>query len=111
MQITSDKQDQDLVLRIEGRVDSSNAGEFEQALLGSINAGERRLVLDLGALDYVSSAGLRVFLMAAKRLGPVQGRMALFGLQPNVREVFEISGFTTILTVRDDLAGARAALG
>jgi|HigsolmetaGSP11D_1036233.scaffolds.fasta_scaffold02318_6 stage II sporulation protein AA (anti-sigma F factor antagonist) len=110
MDIKIDKHDDHLTVRLAGRLDSSNAGEFEQALLNRIDAGELRLVLDLSELSYISSAGLRVFLMAAKRLSARQGRMALCGLQDNVREVFEISGFTAILTVRADLAEARAAL-
>ncbi len=102
MDITTDRHAQALTLSISGRIDSNNAEDFQQALLGEIDKGEQRLVLDLRELDYVSSAGLRVFLMAAKRLMPTDGGMALFGLQGNVREVFEISGFTSILTIRDD---------
>ena len=54
-------------------------------------------MLDLGRLDYISSAGLRVVLIAAKRLKSVGGALVLCTLNPSVREVFEISGFASIL--------------
>ena len=88
-----------LVVLPGGRIDSSNAGVFEQAVLGPVEAGQMRLVLDFAELDYISSAGLRVVMMAAKRLNSANGRMALCGLNESIREVFEISGFLRILTV------------
>jgi anti-anti-sigma factor len=67
-------------------------------------AGARKMVIDCTALDYISSAGLRVLLGTAKRLsaagaGGAGGTLRLFGLNETVREVFDISGFSTILAV------------
>ena len=67
-------------------------------------------MVDFSALTYVSSAGLRVILMAAKRVKQSQGKLVLFGLSPQVREVFEISGFLKILDVVDDRAAALVRL-
>lgn len=74
----------------------------------------RRVVIDFAALDYISSAGLRVVLMTAKRAKQGKGTLVLCGLQPHVKEVFEISGFLKILEVAPDRLAAlaqAAALG
>lgn len=68
------------------------------------------LLIDLRELVYVSSAGLRVILMAAKRVRAKGGRIALCGLQPQVAEVFEISGFGAIVPIHADRESALAAL-
>ena len=68
------------------------------------------LVLDLAGLDYVSSAGLRVLLKAAKEARAAGSRFALAGLRPAVREVFEVSGFFAVLTAYPTRAEALAAL-
>ena len=57
------------------------------------------LLFDFSELDYISSAGLRVVLVAAKRLKPLGGKLAVYGMQPQVKEVFEISGFLRILEI------------
>ncbi|CAM3667303.1 Anti-sigma factor antagonist [Bordetella sputigena] len=94
-----------LVVSPQGQINSANAAAIESELLEQIDNGENRLVLDLSGLDYISSAGLRVMLLVAKRLKQKSGALALCGIQPHVREVFDISGFLSILTVvesRDD---------
>jgi anti-anti-sigma factor len=96
---------------VKGRVDSATAGELEKALQPLYATPGERVVLDFGALDYISSAGLRVVLMLAKRAKSSQGRLLLCSLSPQVREVFEISGFLKILEVSADPAAALAALG
>jgi len=93
-----------------GRVDSANAASFEKELLGLFDTPPTRILLDLSALDYISSAGLRVVLMAAKRAKQTQGRLVLCGMQPHVREVFEISGFVKILEIVADRAAGEAVL-
>lgn len=87
------------ILTCEGRLDSNTSEAFEQQVMDKIDAGSKKLVIDFSALDYISSAGLRVLLMAAKRLRTEDGKFALCGLKEHIREVFEISGFLPILTV------------
>ncbi|WP_028605275.1 STAS domain-containing protein [Ottowia thiooxydans] len=82
-----------------GQLNSGNAASAENDILGLITQGDRKLVLDFTNLDYISSAGLRVVLVTAKRLKPEGGHMVLFGMQPQVREIFDISGFLNILNV------------
>lgn len=93
-----------------GRLDSATSGDFEKDLHPLFAASGVRALLDFSSLDYISSAGLRVVLMTAKRARQAQGRLVLCGLQPHVREVFEISGFLKILSVADDQAAALSQL-
>lgn len=95
-------------LALHGKLDSLTRAEFEPQALELAAQEGGGLVLDCTKLDYVASAGLRVFLMAAKRAQQAGGKMVLSGLQASVREVLEISGFLKILTVVDSLEQARA---
>ncbi|HEX5392442.1 MAG TPA: STAS domain-containing protein [Rhodocyclaceae bacterium] len=95
---------------IAGRLDSATSSGFEKSLQELFGRPKVRVLIDFAALDYVSSAGLRVVLMAAKRAKQAQGELVLCGLQPHVKSVFEISGFLKILTVVDDRAAAVARL-
>ena len=88
-----------LVLSPQGRLDSNTAKLFEAILV------------DFGQLDYISSAGLRVILMGAKKLKTLGGRFALSSLSENIKEVFDISGFSTILEIHPDRPTALAAMG
>ena len=99
MQIKEDKQNDVMVLTVTEHLDSATASVFESRLLGLVDRGERRIVVDCGALDYVSSAGLKVFLLAAKRLEPLGGRLVLCTLAPSVLMIFEMIGFTRIMKI------------
>ncbi|MCP4560800.1 MULTISPECIES: STAS domain-containing protein [unclassified Bosea (in: a-proteobacteria)] len=100
--IESDWIEDVLVLALKGRLDSVNAAAVEASITDQIKQGANRLVLDFSDVAYVSSAGLRVVLVVAKRLKEIGGRLVLIGLTPSVNEVFAISGFLQILTVCDD---------
>lgn len=101
MILTNEKIGSTLVASIAGQVNSANASGLESQLLALVDNGEHQWVLDLGRLEYISSAGLRVMLMLAKRIRENQGQLVLCGMHPHVREVFDISGFLAILTVVD----------
>lgn len=109
MEITESRDGQVTVVEVSGRVDASTASAFEEKVLGLIAAGTSRLVIEGSKLSYISSAGLRVFLMAAKRLTPPAGHFAVGALQPQVREVFDIAGFSSVLSIHDTRAAAVAA--
>lgn len=98
-----------LICQPEGLVNSANAAVFEADLMAQFEKGERHIVLDLARLSYISSAGLRVVLLLAKKLKQADGALILCDIQPNVREVFEISGFLAILKVCETRAEAIAA--
>ena len=91
-----------LVVMPAGLLTAESAPAFQAHLLGRIDAGEASLLLDLAQLDYISSAGLRSLLIAAKRAQSAEGRLAVCALTTNVREVFRISGFDTIIDVHPD---------
>lgn len=94
-------------LALHGRLDSATSGTLEQIIQPLFDGGASvALVMDLAQLAYISSAGLRVVLMAAKRAKQSGGRLLLCGLSPAVRELFEISGFLKILDVCADRAEA-----
>ena len=99
MQIGEEKQGGALVIAPVGRVDSVSSGELERVVLSRIDAGERRLVLDLAGVEYISSAGLRVLLMAAKRLKEPPAALVLCGIGPGVRTVLELAGFLPLFAV------------
>lgn len=84
-------------LRLEGRLDTTSAPQLEAKLRQSLN-GITRLELDFAALEYISSAGLRV-LLAAQKVMNKQGQMVIRNVSETVMEVFEITGFTDILTI------------
>ena len=86
-----------VTLKIGGRLDTSTAPALEAAV-DSCATDIKELILDCSALEYVSSAGLRVILKAQKQMN-VQGCMKLIGVNENIMEVFDITGFADILTI------------
>ena len=110
MRLATDKNGAVLFLLPQGQINSANAAGLEADLVEHFEKGERTIVLDLSRLDYISSAGLRVILLLAKKLKVAGGIMALCDIKPGVREVLEISGFLAILTVFANRAEAQAAL-
>ena len=99
MKITEDRTADVLILGLSGKLDATTAKTFEDKILAEIESGYRRLMIDLSQLNYVSSAGLRVFLIAAKRLRSRDGRIALCSLQDHVQQVFDLSGFSSVLSI------------
>ena len=99
-----------LIVRLAGRLDSSAAPGAEQNFAGVLGGATPHLAIDLSSLEYISSAGLRVLLIVAKKVQQAQGKVALCGLTPNVREIFAISGFDAIFSIQPDAAAAVAAV-
>jgi stage II sporulation protein AA (anti-sigma F factor antagonist) len=111
MRIGEEKDDRALVIAPEGRVDSVSSSELERLVVSRIDAGEKRLVLDLSGVEYISSAGLRVLLMAAKRLKEPPAALVLCGMGPSVRTVLELAGFLPLFAVEARREQALARLG
>jgi anti-sigma B factor antagonist len=106
MEITERQQDDISIFSLSGRLDSNTSPDFEKRLSEVIHQGTRRLVVDCGALDYISSAGLRVILKATKDIKRAEGLLALCAMKDYVREVFEIAGFDTFLPIFTSLEDA-----
>ena len=100
-----------LVLGPVGRVDSGTASTLEARLLLAAKHGDGKVVVDFAQVRYISSAGLRALLAGAKQVQKSGGGVALCGINMDVREVFEVSGFLTVFKARDSRAEAAAALG
>ena len=100
-----------LVLELLGRLDTKTSGVLEKSVATHLAAGQRRFILDLAGMEYVSSAGLRIFLMLAKKVSGGKGSLALCGLSPQVKEVFDIAGFTRLFTLASTRAEALAGRG
>ncbi len=97
MEIIKNKEGSELRIALEGRLDTMTAPQFENEIKESLD-GVDSLILDFEKLEYVSSAGLRVILGAQKAMNK-QGEMKIVNVCDGVMEVFEITGFTDILTI------------
>ncbi|MBR1832950.1 MAG: STAS domain-containing protein [Ruminiclostridium sp.] len=86
-----------LSIALEGRLDTTTAPELEAELKTSLN-GISELVFDLSALEYISSAGLRVLLSAQKTMNK-QGEMTVTGANETIMEIFDVTGFVDILNI------------
>ena len=97
MKINQEKQGAKLTLNINGRLDTSTAPQLEEVIAKSLS-GVEELVMDCKELEYVSSAGLRVLLQAQKKMS-TGGSLKLVNVNEAIMEVFEITGFDSILTI------------
>ncbi len=87
------------VLAFEGRLDTQTSPDAQQQLTQLIEAGSTKILVNLEKLDYISSAGLRVLLVVAKQLKATDGELRICSLNELVKEVFDISGFSTIFKI------------
>ena len=106
LDITTAKSQDKLIIALEGRIDANSAKELEQRAISLIDGGETALVLDFSSVTFISSAGLRVILLIAKKLETVQGKVKLCGLNATLRDVFEISGFSKLFVIVPTVAEA-----
>ena len=106
MEITRKMEGEAIVASVSGRLDAGSSGQFDEALSDLIAEGARQVVLDFSNLAYISSAGLRSVLVAAKALKNNDGVLSLAELKAEVKEVFDISGFSSILPIYDTVDSA-----
>jgi anti-anti-sigma factor len=99
MEIALSKKQDVLILSLNGRLDGVTANLVENEFEVQIEMEETLFIFDLTNVSYISSAGLRVVLIAAKKTKAVKGKLAFVGLDDNVKEVFDMSGFSTILAI------------
>jgi anti-anti-sigma factor len=97
-----------LILSPLGRLDSINAPIFERRLSSVIERGDTRLVIDLSALEYISSIGLSVLLSAAKKIKRADGSIVLAALNDRIMAIMKISGFNTIFVISPNVEMALA---
>lgn len=112
MEITTEKKENCLIMVITGRVDATTSPDFDAkfAELCKEMPEPVSMIMDLGNVEYLSSAGLRSVLKVAKYCTSMKKKLVLCSIQPPVYEVFKISGFTALLTITDSLNDAEAAV-
>ena len=92
-----------LIVTVDGRLDASNASVAEEKINKALEGDQNRLLFDLSGLEYLSSGGLRVILGAAKEIRRRDGKVALAALKEYVYEIFEVSGFTAMIPIKDTI--------
>jgi anti-anti-sigma factor len=110
MQINSELQNEVMIITIEGRLDANTSGSLESRFLQYVEEGRNLFIFNLSGLSFVSSAGLRSLLVAAKKTKAIHGKLVLTQMNEHVREVFDMSGFSTIFTIYATDAEALQAL-
>lgn len=101
MEIQNRVENDVLIIAIDGRMDASNAALAEEEITKVLEGEQNRLLFDLSKLEYLSSGGLRVILGAAKEIRRRDGKVALAALKEYVYEIFEVSGFTAMIPIKD----------
>ena len=108
--VTWERKDSVLIGTLDGRIDGSNASEFQSALEAGIAAEDNTLILDFGNVSFISSAGLRVGLVIARKFNQPGKKFSICTLAEPVREVVAVSGFDQLISVYESQADAMKAL-
>lgn len=111
MEINLDTVEGHTVVSLAGQIDSTASKEFEERLVEIIDGGQHTMIIDFLNVKFISSAGLRVLLLAAKKVKPYGGKVILCNLSKDVREVFDISGFSSIFSIYDTVSEAVQSIG
>ena len=88
-----------VILALEGRLDTLNFSLLEKEMTALIEKNQKHIVLDCQVLDYVSSSGLRILLKSLKQVEAAQGRFTISNLQPQIIQIFKISGFDHLFEI------------
>lgn len=87
------------IISILGRIDLTTSKKVEKALNNAIDQDQPKIIIDLAGVDYISAVGLRVMLAALKKQSQKQGKLKLAALQPFVKEIFDVTGFTELFSI------------
>lgn len=87
------------VIDLEGKLLTSQHEELQKRLLGIIEGGEKKIVINCTGLTYISSSGLRILLVVLKKITAAGGELRIAGLRDNIREILLIAGFTSIFSI------------
>ncbi|MBI3919205.1 MAG: STAS domain-containing protein [Betaproteobacteria bacterium] len=99
------------VLQVMGRIDSTTAPVLGERLTAMVGAAGARVVVDFSQLDYISSAGFRILLLAAKRADQTTSKLVLCGVSGKVRQLFDLGGFLDLFTIAHTREEGIAAAG
>ena len=101
MEITQKEENGIVSIVIKGRLDADSSPEAEKVVRDALGEQTDRILFDLGQMEYLSSAGLRVLLSAAKEMRRREGKIVLCSLNEFVKEIFEVSGFQSLIPITD----------
>jgi anti-anti-sigma factor len=103
MEISQKEENGIVSIAIKGRLDADSSLEAEQVVKEALGVDTNRLLFNLGELEYLSSAGLRVLLSAAKEMRRRDGKIVLCALNEFVKEIFEVSGFQSLIPITESV--------
>jgi anti-anti-sigma factor len=106
MEILLREENKATIVSVKGKMDAVTTPEFDKKLEERISKGVKNLIIDFNELTYISSAGLRSLLSAAKRLKKIKGKILFAAIKGSVKNVFDISGFASIFEIFDSVEDA-----
>jgi anti-anti-sigma factor len=106
MKIIKEKINGFIVLKIDGRIDTTNFSLLDEEINLLFNEGEQNFIFNFSDLNYISSSGLKIFLIAQKKIIALKGKLYLCELNPGIREIFDISGFSSLIKIYDSVSQA-----
>jgi anti-anti-sigma factor len=101
MNIKNEKIGNFSVLKINGRIDTIHSSTMEDEVNQLFDNGEKNLIFNCSEMNYISSSGLRVFLVAQKKVISINGKLYLCNMQPAIQDIFRISGFSNLFRIFD----------
>ncbi len=102
MEISTKQTGAATIVYLKGKLDALTCSAVETELSTLLEAGRLKLVLDFGELTYISSAGLRILLKTAKQVKALSGELILCSMKDFIKEVFDVSGFSGIMTITEN---------
>lgn len=100
MNVTIKEEGARALVRLEGRLDTTNADQFMKDIAPLMNGSHDEIDIDCSQMEYTSSQGLRIFLMLQKNVSSRGAKLLLRNMKPHVKEVFDITGFSRIITIQ-----------
>lgn len=110
MDITIEDQGPIKIVRVEGRLDATTVPVLEKKLSQLIEAGHKKILVDFGRIDYLSSAGMRLLLSVTKKIKSKEGKIVMCAMNDDVMEIIKMAGFERILNIYPTEKEAIAAL-
>lgn len=99
MEVTINQEENKTIVTLNGRIDTTNADKFQQDIAPLMQGENPDIEIDCTGMEYTSSQGLRLFLMLQKSVMARQGKLVLTHIKPQVKEVFDITGFSNIIKI------------
>lgn len=106
MQIAVEEKNADLVIQLSGRMGHTSVDELNRVFDEWLGKGRQQFIVDMSRLQYINSAGLRCLFEAVTKVNNRKGRLLLCGMQAEVRQVFDVSGFTSFFSICDTMRTA-----